>query len=65
MAIVIDKPDCCDAANGSKEPRVTDAAHRTNVCSSEVGQKRDKTKGSFAKGLWYKIFQRFGRSYHE
>lgn len=21
MAIVIDKPDCCDAANGSKEPK--------------------------------------------
>ena len=50
---------------GGFEARLTDAADRTNVCSSEDGQKRDKTKGSFAKGLWHKIFQRFGCSYHE
>ncbi|MEO1110350.1 MAG: hypothetical protein AAFX90_20755, partial [Pseudomonadota bacterium] len=33
------------------EPRLTDAAMCTNVRSLNTGQKRDKIKGSFAKGL--------------
>jgi hypothetical protein len=43
------------------EPKVPDAALCTNVRSLGPGQKRDKIKGSFAKGLWHKIFQRFRR----
>ncbi|MEL6736569.1 MAG: hypothetical protein AAFO98_11985 [Pseudomonadota bacterium] len=38
-------------ALGRKEPRLTDAAMCTNVRSLNTGQKRDKIKGSFAKGL--------------
>ena len=43
------------------EPTFPDAALCTDVRSFGSGQKRDKTKGSFAKGLWHKIFQRFRR----
>jgi hypothetical protein len=31
MAIKIDKPDRCDATNGSSEPTFTDAAFSMNV----------------------------------
>jgi len=47
------------AANSGSEPTLPDAALCTNVRSFGLGQKRDKIKGSFAKGLWHKIFQRF------
>lgn len=46
-------------AGGLFEPKVLDAADCVNVRFSTGGQKRDKTKGSFAEGLWYKILQRF------
>ena len=48
-----------DTANGSSEPILPDAALCTNVRSLSPGQKRGKIKGSFAKGLWLKAFQRF------
>ena len=41
------------------EPILTNAAFCVNVCSQEAGQKRDKIKVDFAKGLWRKNFQRF------
>ncbi|MEO0916758.1 MAG: hypothetical protein AAFY31_07200 [Pseudomonadota bacterium] len=41
----------------SKEPILPDAAACTNVRSLGCGQKGDKIKPSFAKGLWHKIFQ--------
>jgi hypothetical protein len=44
------------AAKVGFEPFLPDAALRTNVRSSSDGQKRDKIKQSFAKGLWQKIF---------
>jgi hypothetical protein len=50
------------AENGCFEPITLDAALRTNVRFSRCGQKRDKIKPSFAKGLWHKIFQGFRAS---
>ena len=52
-----------NAENGWKEPKLLDAAPCTNVGSSGRGQKRDKTKPGFAKGLWHRIFQRL-RAHH-
>lgn len=53
-------PGCCAAPDGREEPNVFDAARCTNVCSWRGGQKRDKIKPSFAKGLWHKIFNDSG-----
>jgi hypothetical protein len=52
---------CRKPKNGSFEPKVPDAASCANVRLSGLGQKRDKTKRSFAKGLWHKFSQRFQR----
>ncbi|WP_152912296.1 hypothetical protein [Candidatus Rhodobacter oscarellae] len=42
-----------------ESPSLPDAAFCTNVRFLGTSQKLDKSKGSFAKGLWHKIFQPF------
>jgi hypothetical protein len=47
------------AAKVLKEPSLTNAARLSNVSFYSDGQKRDKIKADFAKGLCHKVIHRF------